>query len=239
MYEVTYEMVTELLHRYLEKLYILQRHKGKSVIKTQQLYEMNQDLKQVIAQLEAKGHNADALICSIKEKLEKQYRYNAIQVYIDGAARGNDNPTVENRSGIAFAVYGDSQHLYEEAMYLGGAIQLPRLQNEPNDMDPGTVPATNNVVEYIALIETLQSLLEQDMKASHIEIFSDSLLVVSQVNMTAATRAPYLLRLRKCAQELIREFDNLSLTVIPREQNAYVDQLVNDLLDKEEKKSRV
>lgn len=230
-YTITHEMAIELLYRYLEKIYMLDKHKGKSSVKVQHLYELNQDLKSLIQQMKDQGHNVDIIIREIKEKLEKRFRYEKIEVYVDGAARGNNNPDIPNISGIAFAVYGDSQLLYEKSVYLGDKITLPRLRNESNDLVLPQVEATNNVAEYIALIESLDYLLSNGLHASQIHIYSDSNIVVSQVNMTSATRAEHLIRLRNCAQELMDEFDNIVITHIPREQNYYVDDLVNRLLD--------
>lgn len=230
-YTITHEMAVELLHRYMEKIYMLDKHKGKSSIKVQHLYDLNQDLKNLLSQMSQSGHNTDLLIREIKESLEQRYRYEKIEVYVDGAARGNNDPTIANVSGVAFAVFGDSQKLYEAAVYLGDKVFLPRLRNEPGDFISTFTEATNNVAEYYALIESLEYLLSKGLNANHIEIFSDSNIVVSQVNMISTTRAEHLIRLRNCAQELIDEFDNLTLSHIPREENFYVDGLVNQMLD--------
>jgi ribonuclease HI len=37
--------------------------------------------------------------------------------------------------------------------------------------------------------------------------------------------------LRNCAQELLDEFDNITISYIPRELNEHVDTLVNKVLD--------
>lgn len=231
MYRIDLEMARELLHRYLEKIYTLDRHKGTSVVKVQRLYDLNQRLEGLVKQLRASGQDVDTMIREIKQSLEKRFRYTKIEVYIDGAARGNDNPDIPNSSGIGFAVYGDSQHLYDNAVFLGDKVRLPRLRNEPSDFITEEVDATNNVAEYFALIEALEYLLHEGLNASHIEIFSDSTLVVNQVNMVNTTRVAHLIRLRNCAQELLDEFENVTLTHIPREDNEYVDGLVNKLLD--------
>lgn len=238
MYHIDYKMAVELLHRYLEKIYTLDKHKGTSVIKVQRLYELNTGLQGLVGQIRKDGYDVDQMIREIKQSLEKQYRYTKIDVYIDGAARGNDNVDIPNSSALGFAIYGDSQLLYENAIYIGDKATLPRLRNEPSDLVTDTVDATNNVVEYLALTECLEYLLHEGMNASHIEIFSDSSLVVNQVNMVNTTRVSHLIRLRNCAQQLLDEFDNVTLTHIPREENAYVDGLVNRLLDRiqEEKK---
>lgn len=231
MYQVSFKMAKELLHRYLEKIYALDRHKGTSVVKVQKMYDLNTELQGLIDQLRNDGHNVDEIIREIKQSLEKKYRYNNIEVYIDGAARGNDNVDKPNMSGLAFAVYGDSQLLFEHAIYLGDKVVLPKLKNEGADFVTDNVDVTNNVAEYYALIEALEYLLREGLNANHIAIYSDSNLVVNQVNMVNTTRVPHLIRLRNCAQQLLDEFDNVTLTHIPREENEYVDELVNKLLD--------
>lgn len=230
-YRITYDMAIELLHRYLEKIYILDQHKGTSIVKVQRLFLLNQDLQKLTEQLEKDGHNPHEIIRDIKLSLEKKYKYNKIEVYVDGAARGNDNIDVINISGIAFAIYGDSQLLTEQALYLGDKYKMPRLRNEPNDTITESITITNNAAEYIALIQVLEYMLAEGLSANHIEIFSDSEIAVKQINMVNTARVPHLIRLRNCAQELIDGFDNLSLTHIPREENTYVDALLNAKLD--------
>jgi ribonuclease HI len=234
MYQIDYRMAVELLHRYLEKIYALDKHKGTSVVKVQKMYDLNMGLQGLVEQIRRDGHDVEQMIRQIKQSLEKKYRYSTIYVYIDGAARGNDNVAIPNVSGLGFAVYGDSQLLYEHTVYVGDKTLLPRLRNEPSDLVTDVVDATNNVVEYLALNESLEYLLHEGLNANHIEIFSDSSLVVNQVNMVNTTRVSHLIRLRNCAQQLMDEFDNITLTHIPREENTYVDGLVNKLLDEVE-----
>jgi|GEM_PF-977686 len=234
MYMITYEMAIELIYRYMEKIYRLNKHKETRAIKLQHLFEMNQHFRFLVRQLEEHGHNVNLLIREIKEKLEKQYLYERIIVHIDGAARGHNDPSIPNVSGIAFTVHGDSQLLHEEAKYLGPTIELPRLKDDPADYQPETVEATNNTVEYMALIAALEYLLEQELYAKEIQIRSDSQMVVHQVNLTSATRAPHLIRLRNCAIQLMDQFDTIFLVHIPREQNTHADMLVNRLLDEYE-----
>jgi ribonuclease HI len=238
-YKINHEMAVELLHRYLEKIYQLDKHKGKSIVKIQRLYDLNLDLKNLVEQMQANACNVDVIIREIKEELEQRFRYDKISVYVDGAARGNSDTSIPNESAFGFAVYADSQLLFESAVYLGATVIPPRLRNEPDGLVLSPIDASNNSTEYIALIEALKYLIEHDLKANHIEIFSDSFLVVSQVNMNNVTRAEHLIRLRNCAQELIHEFDNLSLTHIPRDQNHYVDTLINKLLDEVEAEKEV
>jgi len=233
-YKISYDMAIELLRSYLEKIYLLDKHRGTSPIKVQQLYDLNSELRSLIQQLQEDGHNTDEIIRTLKEKLEKKYTYQKLNVYVDGAARGNNDPSIPNISGIGFVVIGDSQMLYKGSRYLGSEIILPHLRHQSPETPNEVAAATNNTAEYIALIEALEYLLANELTASQIEIFSDSTMVVQQVTMTSTTKAPHLIRLRCCAQQLLDEFDNIVLTHIPREYNTVADGLVNELLDQHE-----
>ena len=231
-YNISYEMAVELLRSYLEKIYILGKHKGTSPFKIQQLYELNEELRKLIEQLQTDGHNTDLIVRELKEKLEQKYAYNKLHVYVDGAARDNNNPHIPNTSGIAYVIFGDSQKIHQGVKFLGSEIRLPHLAHEDMSKEPETSLATNNTAEYVALIEALEYMLEHGLNANQIEIFSDSRMVVTQVNMISTTKAPHLIRLRDCAQQLLKEFDNIVLTHVPREHNVLADSLVNELLDK-------
>lgn len=230
-YQVTYDMAIEILTKYTEKIYALDKHRGTSPIKLQQVYELNEELRGLVAQLREDGHDTDLIIRGIKEKLEKKYAYDKLVVYVDGAARFNNFPDIPNISGIGYAIFGDSQLLHKGTKYLGSEIPLPYLRHEDTSQPPEMSLSTNNTAEYVALIEALEYMLENGLNAKEIEIFSDSRMVVTQVNMISTTKAPHLIRLRDCAQQLLEEFDNVVLTHVPREQNTLADSLVNELLD--------
>lgn len=229
-YKVSYNMAVELLKIYIEKIYQLEKFKG-NIIKLQQLYELNEELRKLVEQLKEDGHNPDLIIREIKEKLEPKYKYERLIVNVDGAARGNNDTSKPNVSGISFLIRGDSQLLHKGAKYLGSSIQLPRLRHEDPDKHIAESEATNNTAEYVALIEALEYLLENGLNAKQIDIFSDSRMVVTQVNRISTTKAPHLVRLRDCALELLEEFDNINLIHVPREENAEADALVNEMLD--------
>jgi ribonuclease HI len=230
-YKISYQMATELIRAYLDKIYTLDKHKGTSPVKLQQLYELNTDLETLVTQLRRDGHNVDELVSEIRKEIEPRYQYQKLQVHIDGAARNNDDPATPNISGIACIIFADSKKIYERAKYIGCEVRLPLLATDRSDFDPGSTIATNNATEYIALIEALEYMLKQNLNAHSIHIYSDSDIVVRQVNMISATKAPHLIRLRACAQQLLSEFQNVTLEHVPREKNLLADTLVNKLLD--------
>lgn len=230
-YKISYNMAIELLKNYLEKIYQLDKYKGISTVKLQQLYELNEELRKLVEQLKADGHDTDVIIRELKEKLEHKYNYQRLVVNVDGAARGNNDTSRPNISGVSFIVRGDSQLLHKGAKFLGSSIALPKLRHEPSEAKPGDAPATNNTAEYVALIEALEYLLDNGLNAKQIDVFSDSRMVVTQVNRISTTKAPHLIRLRDVALELLEEFDSINLLHVPREENEEADALVNELLD--------
>ncbi|PKA46228.1 hypothetical protein AXF42_Ash021494 [Apostasia shenzhenica] len=83
--------------------------------------------------------------------------------------------------------------------------------------------ATNNQTEYEALIAGLNFALSMTVKC--IQVFSDSQLVVNQVNRAFKIKDEVLKKYLQQAQSLISQFEDFSLTHIPREENQVADRL--------------
>jgi ribonuclease HI len=124
--------------------------------------------------------------------------------FIDGASRGNPGES-------AFAVVlGNEQG---EVLYqIAGRI--------------GT--ATNNEAEYRALLEALD--LVTRLGIQHLTVFSDSQLLVNQINGTYRVSAPKLLPLYQEAKSKIRRFQGFALIHIDREKNSLADRLASEIL---------
>ncbi|PKA57300.1 hypothetical protein AXF42_Ash002604 [Apostasia shenzhenica] len=82
---------------------------------------------------------------------------------------------------------------------------------------------TNNQAEYKALIARLKLALSMAIKC--IQVFSDSQLVVNQVNKIFEAKDEALRKYLKQAQSLILQFEDFSLTHIPKEEIQVADQL--------------
>ena len=120
---------------------------------------------------------------------------------IDGAARGNPGP-----AGAGVFVEAEGARAAEELF-------------EPL----GTT--TNNVAEYRALLLALQR--ADEVGAQEVEIFSDSRLLVEQVNGNFKIKAEHLKPMVHQAILLAKRFRRFRLTHIPREQNKRADRLAN------------
>ena len=132
--------------------------------------------------------------------------------YIDGGARGNPGP----------AAYGvvirtpEGKMLAELAKYLGAR--------------------TNNFAEYSGLLAALEYAQQQNFPG--LKVFSDSELLVKQMNGEYKVSNATLKMLHSQARELVRELQYFSIHHVLRSYNRQADALVNAVLDLEEKKSK-
>lgn len=95
---------------------------------------------------------------------------------------------------------------------------------------------TNNYAEYSGLLAALE--YAQQQKFTGLKVFSDSELLVKQMNGEYKVSHPVLRTLFTRAQELVRNLQHFSIHHVLRTYNRQADALVNDALDLEEKKKR-
>jgi phosphoribosylglycinamide formyltransferase 1 len=125
--------------------------------------------------------------------------------YTDGGSRGNPGPAA---AGI---VLTDSkgQTLISQGFYLG--------------------KTTNNVAEYTGIIRALEA--AQGLKASAIQIFSDSELLVKQLNGQYKVRSANIKPLFDDASSLLAQFKDWKVSHVYRSANKDADAVVNQALD--------
>ncbi|MBC8645957.1 MAG: ribonuclease HI family protein [Thermoanaerobaculia bacterium] len=123
------------------------------------------------------------------------------RAYIDGASRGNPGP-----SGAGVWVPPRDEHPEEEHF-------------EPLGR------ATNNVAEYRALLLALTR--AEEIAADEVEILSDSLLLVEQVNGRFRIKAQHLKPLLEEAVQRAKRFRRFSLSHVRRKENERADRLAN------------
>lgn len=83
--------------------------------------------------------------------------------------------------------------------------------------------ATNNEAEYEAVIAGLE--LAKKMKASKVQVCSDSQIVVNQINGDYEVREPQLMKYLERITSLRSSFERFSIRNIPRSQNKRADAL--------------
>ena len=123
------------------------------------------------------------------------------RAYIDGAARNNPGP-----AGAGVYVEPDGERPAEEIFEALGST-------------------TNNVAEYRALILALRRAEELDAK--EVEIFSDSRLLVEQVQGNFRVKAAHLKPLLSEAVLRAKRFRRFSISHVRRENNVNADRLAN------------
>lgn len=123
----------------------------------------------------------------------------------DGGARGNPGP-----AGIGFVLETtDGVQVACGGRFIG--------------------EATNNVAEYEALIWGLQVALERDV--SEVSVFSDSELLVKQMNGVYRVKHPNMIPLYSRACDLVSKFASAKISHVRREQNCAADALANEAMD--------
>lgn len=150
-----------------------------------------------------------------------------IEIYVDASAKYHDKPEIPNKVSISFIVQEDDKVIYEKAQYLGSYITIV-VQEKPITFD-----ITVNVAEYLALIKALEFLIESEFKGA-VTIFSDSQLIVRQVNFTSSARSPKLIILRDYTRRLKDKLPGLQLIHLNREDNSQADKLAKDILSEDE-----
>ena len=117
--------------------------------------------------------------------------------FIDGASSGNPG-----HAGIGVVIYKGKDQILMESKYIG--------------------ETTNNVAEYSALLHLLE--MAEKHKIKHLDVFSDSELLVKQLSGEYKVRDE---RLQEFVKRAIAHKKTIKYTVthIPREKNKEADKL--------------
>ncbi|MHC4572868.1 MAG: phosphoribosylglycinamide formyltransferase [Planctomycetota bacterium] len=130
-----------------------------------------------------------------------------ITIYTDGGSRGNPGP-----AAAAFVMTDPAgAKLCAQGLFLGRA--------------------TNNVAEYTAVHRALEA--ARRTGARRLTIFSDSELLVKQVNGEYKVKSEQIRALFRRTIELLNGFESWTVRFVSREQNREADQLVNQALNLE------
>ena len=131
-----------------------------------------------------------------------------LHIYIDGGSKGNPGPAAV---GIVFREPNGAQ-IWSKAKDIGRA--------------------TNNQAEYTALVEALKA--AKRYHPTSIKVFSDSKLLVSQMNHEYKIKNDNIKDLFLEAWNRVIDYKgNVEFTHIPREQNTEADALTNAFVSKQ------
>ena len=89
--------------------------------------------------------------------------------------------------------------------------------------------ATNNFAEYQALLAALEYALQHEHV--RVKVFSDSELLVRQMQGVYKVKSPDLKPLHSRARELAAQLESFTVEHVPREQNREADRLANRAID--------
>ncbi len=128
-------------------------------------------------------------------------------IYTDGACRGNPGHCA---LGI-YVLNSNKEILYEEGQYL-----------EPDN--------TNNFAEYKAVIYALELSIKNKVEDMH--LFSDSELLIRQLNKEYKVKSPNIKPLFETCKKLLTQIPKYTFEHIRREKNSKADALANEALDK-------
>ena len=128
-----------------------------------------------------------------------------IIAHIDGGSRGNPGPSA---AGFVLTNRRGTQ-LQARAFFIGRT--------------------TNNVAEYTSLIKALEG--AGQMGAAKLSVFSDSELLVKQINGEYRVKSEQIQPLYQQAVKQLDQFTQWTIRHVPREKNKKADKLVNQALD--------
>ncbi len=132
---------------------------------------------------------------------------------------------LEKKPGDSYTLYIDgAADLHSKRAGIGGIIL--RKDEELYTFSEFLPDATNNEAEYHALIKGLQ--LAMDLNCNEITVFSDSELIVKQINGLYKVKHPNMIPLYAQANNILKSFKSWSLSHIPREKNTRADKLSKD-----------
>lgn len=126
-------------------------------------------------------------------------------LHTDGGARGNPGP-----AGIGVVLAAEDGEVIAE-------------------IAQGIGEATNNIAEYAALIAGLELALSKGV--THVDIYVDSELVVSQLLGKWKIKKDTLRPLAVEARALMNRFESFTISHVKRELNADADKLANQGMD--------
>jgi ribonuclease HI len=134
------------------------------------------------------------------------------KLYSDGGSRGNPGD-----SACAYVICNMDDTVVEKSgAYLG--------------------MATNNQAEYYGMVRGLER--ARELGIEKVAVFSDSQLVVNQMNGFYKVKNQELAPLHQQLDELAKSFEKITFTYVPREMNKIADLEVNRILDQHERQKR-
>ena len=159
----------------------------------------NKEIDALRELLSLNQNQKDPILKNLYNKIDS--KLDSFSMYIDGAADLHSKT-----SGIGGVIYKDSEEIFTFSEYVHDS--------------------TNNEAEYGALIFGLKSLLR--LSIQNIVIYSDSELVVRQVNGEYKVKNDRMKKLHAETLSLLSNFQKWDLVHVLRDKNTVADKLATD-----------
>lgn len=132
-----------------------------------------------------------------------------------------------NRDGLVFAnIDGGSRGNPGPAGY---GVHIERDNGSVHELKDAIGVATNNVAEYRGLLAALEWAV--DAGVAKLQVRSDSLLLVRQMQGNYKVKNTGLIPLHARAQALVKQIGSVVFEHVNREQNTDADRLANEAMD--------
>lgn len=157
-------------------------------------------------------NNASSAVLSIEEekgfsnKISHRDTASSHVINTDGASRGNPGP-----SGIGYCIRNVNGDVVEKGGEFIGFT-------------------TARSAEYFAMKKGIERAIELEIKS--VQFVSDSLMLVNQLNGIMKPKNPDIIPIYNIIQDLLKKFDSVSFTHVPREENVLADREANKAIDR-------
>ncbi|MBR3168989.1 reverse transcriptase-like protein [Candidatus Saccharibacteria bacterium] len=157
-------------------------------------------------------NNASSAVLSIEEekgfsnKISHRDTASSHVINTDGASRGNPGP-----SGIGYCIRNVNGDIVEKGGEFIGFT-------------------TARSAEYFAMKKGIERAIELEIKS--VQFVSDSLMLVNQLNGIMKPKNPDIIPIYNIIQDLLKKFDSVSFTHVPREENVLADREANKAIDR-------
>ena len=130
----------------------------------------------------------------------------AATINVDGASRGNPGP-----SGIGYVIKDATGNIVERGGEFIGFT-------------------TSRSAEYFAMKKGIERAIELKIKSA--QFISDSLMMVNQLNGVMKPKNQDIIPIYNNIQDLLKNFDSISFTHVPRLENSAADKEANRAIDR-------
>ncbi|KAL5548397.1 hypothetical protein UlMin_003628 [Ulmus minor] len=144
--------------------------------------------------------------------LSKPHEGDSLILYLAVSKGAVSSALVREEDGVQWPIYYTSKYL------LDAETRYPEIEKLAL-----ALMATKNQAEYEALLSGLR--LAKEVSARHLTIYSDSQLVVSQVNSEFQAKGEKMASYLEKAKEAMNQFDTVTIIQVPRAENTNADAL--------------